>query len=168
MGMSEPPRSSTVHLRRARPADAHALAAVFDAAVRDAWTYLGAVVQQPLFTADHWNQLVADHAAPKALLLAETDDGVLGFAAVHPEDGELFLLFVHPDHAGRGFGGRLLDAAHAEIRAGGRRQAYLYTHELNARAIAVYRRAGYRPDGTDRTTEFRGIPLRELRLTKDL
>ena len=43
-----------------------------------------------------------------------------------------------------------------------------YTHEQNERALAVYRAAGYRPDGTIRESDFRGTALREPRLVKQL
>jgi RimJ/RimL family protein N-acetyltransferase len=46
--------------------------------------------------------------------------------------------------------------------------AFLYVHEKNERALAVYAAAGYRPDGTDRVSDFRGTEIRELRLVKPL
>jgi hypothetical protein len=45
------------------------------------------------FSAERWNELVADYAPPNALLVA-TADGIVGFTAVRVETGELFLLFV--------------------------------------------------------------------------
>jgi RimJ/RimL family protein N-acetyltransferase len=41
-------------------------------------------------------------------------------------------------------------------------------HEQNERALAVYAAAGYRPDGSDRVSDFRGTRIRELRLVKQL
>jgi ribosomal protein S18 acetylase RimI-like enzyme len=158
-----------ITLRRAVPADAPAIGAVFDAAVRDGWTYLGSLVEEPMFGAEEWEQLVADHAAPNVLLVAtDPADDVVGYTAVHPEDGELFLLFVDPAHAGRGVGRMLLDAAHDALRAAGRTEAFLFTHERNERALAVYAAAGYQLDGTVRESDFRGIWLREPRLVKRL
>lgn len=159
-----------VTVRRADRGDARAIAAVFDAAVRANWTYLGPIVREPLFTEDDWDRLVASHAAPNVLLVAEPRDrgGVLGYVAAHPDVGELFLLFVHPDHAGRGVGRRLLGAAHDELRAAGRREAFLYVHADNLRAISVYKRAGYTHDGTHRQSEFRGSTVHEIRLVKHL
>jgi RimJ/RimL family protein N-acetyltransferase len=61
-----------------------------------------------------------------------------------------------------------LDAAHDQLRAAGCQDAYLFTHELNQRALTVYQRAGYRPDGTVRESDFAGQPIRELRLVKHL
>src|SRR3954454_6316604 len=106
---------------------------------------------------------------PNVLLVAADAAGaVRGFVAAHPADGELFLLFVHPSAAGRGVGRRVLDAAHDALRDAGCREAFLYTHEQNERALAVYRAAGYRPDGTIRESDFRGTALREPRLVRPL
>ena len=166
--------SATTHmpgitLRRAIPGDAPAIAAVFDAAVRTGWSYLGELVAEPMFTSDDWEQLVADHLPPNVLLVAVDDtERVLGYTAVRAEDGEMFLLFVHPAYAGRGIGRTLLAAAHDALRAAGCPEAFLFVHEQNKRALAVYTAAGYRPDGSDRVSEFRGTRLRELRLVKRL
>ena len=159
----------TVTIRRASAADARAIGAVFDAAVRVGWTYFGELAQTSMFEPEEWDREVADHQPPNIMLVAARATGaVLGFVAAHPADGELFLLFVHPDAAGQGVGRRLLDAAHDALRYAGCREAFLYTHQSNERALAVYRAAGYRPDGTVRDSEFRGIAIRELRLVKSL
>ncbi len=45
-----------------------------------------------------WDQLVADHMPPNVPLVAvDETERVVGYAAVHPEACEMFLLFVHPD-----------------------------------------------------------------------
>jgi RimJ/RimL family protein N-acetyltransferase len=161
--------SPEVELRRATAEDAQAIGAVFDAAVRAGWTYLGELAQKPMFAPEDWDELVADHAPPNVLLVATDEAGqVIGYTAVHPEDGEMFLLFVDPAHAGRGVGRLLLSAAHDALREAGCQEAYLYTHEQNERALAVYTRAGYRPDGTIRESDFNGTALRELRLVTRL
>jgi ribosomal protein S18 acetylase RimI-like enzyme len=158
-----------VSTRRATAADAAAIGAVFDAAVRAGWTYLGDLVREPMFSAEEWEQLVADHQPPNVLLVAADETGrVVGYTAAHPEDGELFLLFVDPAHAGRGIGRILLDAAHDALRESGCREVFLFTHEQNERALAVYATAGYRPDGSIRESDFRGTRIRELRLAKPL
>jgi ribosomal protein S18 acetylase RimI-like enzyme len=158
-----------IRLRRAVPGDAPAIGAVFDAAVLAGWTYLGELASEPMFTSEDWQQLVANHEPPNVLLVAVDETaGVVGYAAVHPEDGEMFLLFVHPASAGRGVGRMLLAAADEALRAAGCLEAFLFVHEENERALAVYAAAGYRPDGSDRVSAFRGTRLRELRLVKKL
>ena len=163
------PQTARITLRPAVSADAAAIGAVFDAAVRAGWTYLGELIAEPMFTPQDWDQLVADHMPPNVLLVAvDETDGIVGYAAVHPADGEMFLLFVHPAHAGRGIGRTLLAAAHDALRAAGCREAFLFVHEQNQRAIAVYEAAGYRPDGSDRISDFRGAHIRGLRLVARL
>jgi RimJ/RimL family protein N-acetyltransferase len=153
-------------LRPATADDAQAIGAVFDAAVRAGWTFLP---EPPAFGPEDWDRLVADHAPPNVLLVAVAEsERIVGYVAAHPGDGELFLLFVDPAYGGRGVGRGLLDAAHDALRAAGCREAYLYTHERNERALRVYARAGYRPDGTVRESDFMGNPLREVRLVKPL
>jgi hypothetical protein len=46
------------------------IGAVFDAAVRAGWSYIGDLVAEPMFSADEWEQLVADHLPPNVLLVA--------------------------------------------------------------------------------------------------
>jgi ribosomal protein S18 acetylase RimI-like enzyme len=158
-----------ITLRAAVQSDAPAVGAVFDAAVQVGWTYLGDLAASPMFTPKDWKQLVADNQPPNLLLVAvDETDRVVGYTAAHPEDGEMFLLFVDPAHAGRGIGRALLNAAHDGLRAAGCTQAYLFVHEQNDRALAVYAAAGYRPDGSDRVSDFRGTRIRELRLVKQL
>lgn len=122
-----------------------------------------------MFAPEDWDQLVVDHGPPKVLLVATDRAGqVVGYTAPHPNDGEMFLLFVHPAYAGQGIGRTLPGAAHDELRAAGCQQAYLHTHEQNERALAVYESAGYRRDGSVRESDFGGIAIRELRLVKQL
>lgn len=156
-------------IRRAVSEDAQQIGAVFDAAVREAWTYLGELARNPMFPPEEWDKLVIEHAPPNALLVAIDQPGnVVGFTAVHTPEGEMFLLFVHPEHARRGVGRVLLDAAHEALKAAGCRESFLYTHEENERATAVYEAAGYRRDGSMRESDFRGIHLREPRFVKPL
>lgn len=158
-----------ITLRPAVPTDAAAIGAVFDAAVRAGWAYLGDLATEPLFTPQDWDQLVADHRPPNVLLVAVDDAaGVVGYTAVHPADGEMFLLFVHPGYARRGIGRALLAAAHDALRAATCAEAFLFVHEQNERALAVYTAAGYRPDGSDRVSDFRGTRVREVRLVTQL
>jgi ribosomal protein S18 acetylase RimI-like enzyme len=158
-----------ISIRPGVASDAQKIGAVFDAAVRDGWTYLGELARKPMFPPDEWDKVVADHAPPNVLLVAVDERGeIVGFTAVHPPEGEMYLLFVHPGHAGRGVGRALLDAAHGTLRAAGCTEAFLYTHEENTRALAVYEAAGYRRDGSVRESDFRGVHLREPRLVKRL
>jgi ribosomal protein S18 acetylase RimI-like enzyme len=159
----------TISIRPATARDAQSIGAVFDAAVREGWTYLGRLALEPMFPPDHWDKLVADYAHPNILLVAvDKHSRVVGFTAARSAEGEMYLLFVHPDLAGRGIGRALLDAAHEGLRAAGCREVFLYTHEENARALSLYEAAGYRRDGSVRESDFRGVHIREPRLVKPL
>jgi ribosomal protein S18 acetylase RimI-like enzyme len=161
--------SSSVVLRQAEREDAAAIGAVFDAAVAAGWGYLGDLATQRMFRDEDWEELVADHQSPRVLLVAvDESKRIVGYTAVHPDEGEMFLLFVHPASAGRGIGRMLLAAADDKLRAAGCTDAYLFVHEQNERALAVYAAAGYTPDGSDRVSDFRGTRIRELRLVKQL
>jgi ribosomal protein S18 acetylase RimI-like enzyme len=156
-----------ITIRSALPTDARKIGAVFDAAVRDGWKYMGELAEKPMFPPEEWDTVVAEHVAPNALFVAVDERGdVVGFTAVHPLDCEMYLLFVHPKQAGRGVGRALLERAHEALKAAGCREAFLYTHEQNQRALAVYEAAGYQRDGTVRESDFRGIHQREPRLIK--
>lgn len=73
---------------------------------------------------EEWDNVVAEHAPPNVLLVAtDESDEVVGFTAVHPREGEMYLLFVDPKQAGRGVGRTLLTAAHEELRAAGCRNS---------------------------------------------
>src|SRR6266487_1037710 len=132
------PEIPGIRLRRAEPSDAQAIGGVFDAAVRVGWTYLGELASRPMFTAAEWDKDVADHAPPNLMLVA-TDEGglIVGFTAVHPQDCEMYLLFVDPAAAGRGVGRMLLAAADHALRAAGCKEAFLHPRAERARLARV-------------------------------
>src|SRR3569833_735411 len=148
---NDPQLPANISIRPAVVSDAQTIGAVFDAAVAKGWTYMGELAATPMFPPEEWDETIAEHAPPNALFVAVDETGrVVGFVAVHPPESELYLLFIHPTYAGRGVGRALLDKAHDVLRAAGCREVFLYTHEENARAIAVYEAAGYRRDGAVR------------------
>jgi ribosomal protein S18 acetylase RimI-like enzyme len=76
---------------------------------------------------DNWyepDQLTADiESGDLAFVVAEGEDGVVGFAHVHVRDeqseGRIQWLHVHPDHREEGLGGRLLEHTRDLLRARG-------------------------------------------------
>jgi hypothetical protein len=56
-----------ISIRKADAADAQAIGAVFDAAVREGWTYLGELARQPIFPPEEWDRVVVEHAPPIAV-----------------------------------------------------------------------------------------------------
>jgi putative acetyltransferase len=108
---------SECHLRLAAPTDADALVAVFAAAIGDQ--------APPFYTPAQVEAWAAALTPARALALitehtttvAEVDGTVVGFATFTEPD-EFDMLYVHPDHIGRGIGRRL--AVLVEQQAHGR------------------------------------------------
>jgi GNAT superfamily N-acetyltransferase len=124
-------------------------------------------------------------AAGPGLWVATEGDEVVGFclAGPAPEDdvadavgsvpddagrvGLVATLLVSPRWGRRGHGGRLLVTAAEALRGdddGGAVRGITWVPERDAASRAFYSRAGWEPDGTVRTLDAGGRPLREVRL----
>ncbi len=91
---------------------------------------------------------------PLDFLIARDADGrMLGFHWMKLEpgsdEGEVYVLGVAPDAAGRGLGRLLLTAGLERMRERGRTRASLYVEGDNAPALALYRSAGFVDDAVD-------------------
>ena len=64
--------------------------------------------------------------------------------------GDVFGMYVAPEHAGRGAGKLLLDSCIARAREAGLEQLRLTVTDGNARARSLYERAGFRLFGLER------------------
>jgi L-phenylalanine/L-methionine N-acetyltransferase len=146
------PPPAAVSLRRARPADAPALARLMaDPAV------FANLMQLPWPTEEMWRQRLEAAPAQEGAalhLLAERDGELLGSLGLHPVErvrrrhAAMLGISVAAAHQGRGVGTALMQAAcdYAD------RWAQLLRIELtvfvdNAAAIALYRRFGFREEG---------------------
>lgn len=98
---------------------------------------------QRAWLADH---LAALHAAGATTLCTGPRGQPTGFMTWFPADGLIEQLAVHPARFGTGPAAALLAAARAARPAG----LHLLVNEENPRALAFYRREGFRV--TDRTT----------------
>jgi GNAT superfamily N-acetyltransferase len=96
------------------------------------------------------------------LIVADEDGPLVGMAVgTHgrEDDGtgppipglmHLKMLFVLPDHWGRGLGGVLVDVVLDESRLREYDQAEVWAHTDNARAQRLYGRKGFLPSGRER------------------
>jgi GNAT superfamily N-acetyltransferase len=123
--------------------DGAAVAAVFGAA-RAEMAYLPV-----LHTADEDRTFFTERvlgSGSHEVTVAEADGAVVAFSAVH--GGWLEHLYVTPQWQGRGIGSALLTRARSEHPGG----LELWVFEPNARAAALYARAGFavieRTDGS--------------------
>jgi ribosomal protein S18 acetylase RimI-like enzyme len=100
-------------------------------------------------------------------IVADTDDGVVGFVQHGPSGdepaGEIQRFFVAPECRGEGVGRALMRCALAELRDAGFGEAVLWVHTDNDRARRFYEGCGWRPDGAERDEEAFGEVVQELR-----
>jgi GNAT superfamily N-acetyltransferase len=170
---------SPISVRLGCQGDAEAMAAIYVAAARRAWSHIYGsdslkTLQPPT---ERFRSEIGSGEQRHRVLVAERDDVVLGFAVVRPsqdEDadrgpiGELDMLYTEPSIWGVGIGRELLASAVNELRDAGFVEATLWTAEANHRPRRVYEAAGWRPDGAAREREWRGVGFRELRYRRDL
>ena len=76
------------------------------------------------------------------------DNDLVGFAAYGPTQRsgvfKLHKLYLHPAFQGRGLGSRLLNHCERRLRGQGGRRLVLNVNRHNTRAIAAYRRNGFK------------------------
>jgi GNAT superfamily N-acetyltransferase len=106
-------------------------------------------------------------------LVAEVEGRVVGFVSVgrtydQQGDGELYAIYVHPDHWSTGVGRALIQAGEDRLRELGHRDAHLWVLEDNPRARRFYEAAGWSTDGGARSIEAFGFVLDEVRYAKHL
>jgi GNAT superfamily N-acetyltransferase len=107
----------------------------------------------------------------RAILVAEEDGTVVGFATCGPSEdeprdeavGEVYAIYVEPDHWGSGHGRALFGAATAVLTDAGFREATLWVLATNARARRFYEIAGWRTDGATKTEHRGDVALHEVR-----
>jgi GNAT superfamily N-acetyltransferase len=176
---------AVAHVRPAEPADVAEIARI----QRETWriAYADLLSTETLAALDDpavekaWEQTL--HAGPTRLWIATESAWTVGFCAAGPAPvGELAdasnelpddaattamigTLLVEPRWARRGHGGRLLTTAMAALRDTGTTRGIAWIPETDVASTAFYRKAGWQPDGTARTLDADGRPLREIRVT---
>lgn len=171
---------SPATLRDATPDDALAIATVRVAGWRTA--YLGLVPQEMLDALDPDDEAVRRrerwgerHAHPHdAELVAEVDGDVVGWAvAGRSRDeghagGELYGLYVLPEHWSTGVGHLLLTEVETRLRSFGYAVAHLWVLDGNERAAGFYERHGWAEDGGVQRDERGPYVLHERRRVRRL
>ena len=163
-------------VRRATVADADAIAEVHVASWQSGYHgLLPATLLQGLSVADRaarWRKnLTALDTTRRQIYVVEADSVIAGFAALgssrDPDAdesvGELFGLYVAPQHWRRGLGGvlhrRTLDALR-ELRF---RSATLWVLKSNQRARTFYEHRGWQHDRCDKDIDENGVALHATR-----
>ena len=141
--------------------------------------YRGQVPQEHLDRLDPvrreqgWRQWIRDGRPPAGILVLDhDDDGVIGFNCFAPSRdpdadprtvGEVQAIYVLPSHWGQSGGKLLMEAGMRKLREAAFQEATLWVLETNERARHFYESVGWRPDGSAKTDDSRGFPLREVR-----
>ncbi|HEV7647051.1 MAG TPA: GNAT family N-acetyltransferase [Actinophytocola sp.] len=128
-----------------------------------------------------WRQTVEQ--GPAQVFVAVEGSWLVGFCAAGPApedetagaDGSpakdsatvalVSTLLVEPRWGRRGHAGRLLAEAGAAMRTAGSTRGIAWVPEPDKASLRFYERAGWVADGTVRTLDAGGRPLREVRLT---
>jgi ribosomal protein S18 acetylase RimI-like enzyme len=159
-------------IRPGTPEDAEAVARVHIETWQAAYAHV--------FPREDLESLSGERAARRAELhrrsppiVAEENGQIVGFVSVGPgndpgTDGELYAIYVHPDHWGAGFGRELISAGEDRLRELGHTHAILWVLEDNPRARRFYELAGWKADGTARPIEIFGVDVPEVRYEKRL
>ncbi|MFF0199711.1 GNAT family N-acetyltransferase [Streptomyces sp. NPDC005017] len=111
-------------------------------------------------------------------LVAEREPGgeVTGWAChgpyrdgeVRTADAELYAIYVAPEHYGTGVGRALLAESVRRCAEAGHPRMLLWVLKGNVRARRFYERAGFSADGTEEPFEAGGVPVPEVRYTREL
>jgi GNAT superfamily N-acetyltransferase len=118
-------------------------------------------------------EAVERHRRYPPTLVADVGGEIRGFVAVGASrdagtDGELFAIYVHPEHWGTGVGRMLIEAGEAELRSLGHEEAILWVLDDNPRARRFYELAGWSLDGAARDIHIFGFDVSEVRYAKRL
>lgn len=137
--MNEP----DVRIRKATPADAPAVADIWNAGWPDG--HLGHVPDDlvAVRTAESFRARAIQRVAET--VVAEVGGSLAGFTIV--VDDEVEQVYVAASHRGSGVADALLADAEARIRDGGHSRAWLAVVAGNARARRFYERRGWVDDG---------------------
>ena len=157
--MSEP---TTLHIRRAVPADAAVLAPLMAEWFLAAYGHASDAANTSAFVAANFARAkqAAEIANPDIVtLIAEVDGEMAGYAQVRfatrapdcvTDDGacELGRFYFAPAHQGRGGAALLMDAVRATAREHNQRWLWLLVWQEAPQAIRFYEKQGFRKVGT--------------------
>ncbi|MET4921890.1 GNAT family N-acetyltransferase [Streptomyces sp. PSRA5] len=109
-------------------------------------------------------------------LVAERDGTVVGWACVGPRrnqdvpdtTGELYALYVRPEHISTGVGRALTEAFVERATTDGFSRLVLWVLKENARARRFYEKAGFTPDGAQESLDVGGVRVPEVRYVRTL
>ena len=144
--------TTLLEVRRAKLADAHAVAAAHDEAWRTA--YRGIIPGPELEKlinrrgANWWSGAIRKGSRISVLMFGEQVAGYANYGRNRARslsyDGEIYELYLRPEYQGLGFGRRLFTSARRDLAQGGLKSLVVWALSDNDPAVEFYRALGGR------------------------
>jgi GNAT superfamily N-acetyltransferase len=165
-------------VRDARAEDAEAIARVHTRGWQGAYAHVFPADALASISVErrraYWAGQLTAPSPRSAIVVADVDGSVAGFAAVgkargEADDmGELYAIYVEPKRWGTGLGRALIRAAEERLRAARFAEAILWVLDDNPRARRFYDAATWTHDGGSKQDTFLGTDVTEVRYRKRL
>jgi ribosomal protein S18 acetylase RimI-like enzyme len=157
-----------LEVRRARPADAAAIAEVHARTWQAAYEHVFGAERLATRVPDLalWTRILANERVE--VNVAEAGGRIVAFVSGGPSrdddaEGELYAIYALPEAWGTGAGAALMRAGLDAMRGAGYRDAVLYVLDDNPRARRFYELAGWSVDGGTKHQLWRGAEFDEVR-----
>jgi ribosomal protein S18 acetylase RimI-like enzyme len=169
-----------VHLRRAREADARAIADVHVRTWQEAYRDILPADYLQALSVDarerYWATELRVLPAERRPWLAQAGQAVVGFVSagpcrdegIGPSTGEIYALYVLPDSWDRGVGRNLLLHAERDLIQHGYEEGTLWLLTGNDRARTFYEASGWQPDGAVKQDRIGDREVAEVRYRRRL
>lgn len=173
------PVDADIQVRLARPTDAHGIARVHVLAWQ--WAYRGLVPDEHLDSlsidkrAEQWTRILNEDSQPATHVGVVGGDtvGFIHSGASRDKDsaaasGEIWSLYLLPEHVGLGVGRALWLAGLDHLRRDSHTSVSVWVLDTNERGRRFYESAGMTLDGMAKDDERDGFTLHELRYRLEL
>ena len=139
-----------IEIRRARPADAKAVADTHDEAWRTAYQGIipGVELERLILKrgAGWWDGAIRNRSRISLLAFGDTIAGYANYGANRARslqyDGEIYELYLRPEFQRLGFGRRLFNAARRDLAQSGMKSMVVWALSDNEPAVGFYRALG--------------------------
>ena len=139
-----------IEIRRAKPADAVAVAEAHDEAWRTAYQgVIPGIELEKLIQRrgpDWWDSAIRKGSRVSILAFGDTVAGYANYGRNRARslfyDGEIYELYLRPEYQGLGFGRRLFTSAHRDLAQSGLKSLVVWALSDNDPAVEFYRALG--------------------------
>ena len=116
-----------------------------------------------------WTQRLESSDQSAKTIVAEIDATIVGYIGVGvsrdpdvSEVGEVYTIYVHPGHQGKGVGSELIRAGIQVLQSMSFNTAILWVFDRNSRAIKYYETHGWNPTGKRKMDKLGDFELMEI------